>query len=42
MIGAARSLPAAEVGEKIRALKALDSYGVRKKLRVVISTPGAD
>jgi hypothetical protein len=36
MVEAARSLPAAEVGEKIRALMAVDSYGVRERLRAVV------
>lgn len=38
---AAKALPAAEVGEKIRALVAVDSYGVRGRLGAVTSTPGA-
>ena len=31
---------AAEVGEKIEALMAGDSHGVRKKLRALVSTAG--
>jgi hypothetical protein len=42
MAEAAKSLPAAEVGEKIRALMAVDSYGVRKRLRAVVSSTVAD
>jgi hypothetical protein len=42
MAEAAKFLPGAEVGEKIRALMAVDSYGVRERLRTVISTPGAE
>jgi hypothetical protein len=42
MVEAAKSLPATEVGEKIRALVAVDSYGVRERLGAVISTTGAD
>ena len=42
MAEAAKFLPGAEVGEKIRALMSVDSYGVRERLRAVISTPGAE
>jgi hypothetical protein len=40
MAEAAKLLPEAEVREKIEALMAGDSYGVRERLRVVISTAG--
>jgi hypothetical protein len=42
MTTVARSLPDGDVAEKIRALMAVDSYGVRERLGAVISTPGAD
>jgi hypothetical protein len=38
MAEAAKSLPAVEVGEKIRALVAGDSYGLRERLRVVLAS----
>jgi hypothetical protein len=40
MAEAAKSLPAAEVEEKIKALIAADSYGVRTVLKAVVSTVG--
>jgi hypothetical protein len=40
MAEAAKSLPAADVKEKIAALMAEDSYGVREKLRAAVSTAG--
>jgi hypothetical protein len=42
MAEAAKSLPAADVAEKIRALVAVDSYGVRERLRMVVSMAGVD
>ena len=41
MVGAARSLPPAEVRKKIEALMAGDSYGVREGLRLLVSPAGA-
>jgi hypothetical protein len=35
-------LPAAEFAEKIKALMAVDSYGVRERLGAVVSTAGVD
>jgi hypothetical protein len=40
MVEASKSLPAAEVKEKINALMAVDSYGVRKRLKAVVSIAG--
>ena len=42
MAEAAKSLPAADVEETIKALTAVDSYGVRVRLRAVVSTAGVD
>jgi hypothetical protein len=42
MAEAAKSVPAAEVAEKIRALAAVDSYGVRERLKAMVSTAGVD
>jgi hypothetical protein len=42
MAEAAKLLPAGDVAEKITALLAMDSYGVRARLRVVVSTAGVD
>ncbi len=38
MAEAAKFLPAADVAEKIRAMIAVDCYGVRERLGTVIST----
>jgi hypothetical protein len=40
MAEAGKSLPAAEVKERIQALMAVDSYGVRKRLKAVGSIAG--
>jgi hypothetical protein len=42
MVKAAKSSPAADVAEKIRALMAMDSYGVRDRLSAVVSAAGVD
>jgi len=42
MAEAAKVLPAADVADKIEALMAVDSYGVRGRLRVVVSAAGVD